>query len=295
MSEFPFLGFGVGLRPCHYPYILEKWPDQIDWFEVISENYMVDGGRPVHVLDRICERYPVVMHGVSLSIGSTDPLDRGYLKRLKQLADRVKPAWISDHLCWGCIGGHNVHDLLPLPYTEEVVAHVAGRVRQVQDFLGRQILLENVSSYMEFTQSVMPEWEFLAAIAETADCKVLLDVNNIYVSAVNHNFDAETYMNAIPVGRVGQFHLAGHSDMGTHLLDTHDHEIKDAVWDLYVKALRRFGPISTLIEWDDHIPQFEELMQEVARAKALYQKTYAAEQPQPERHPEAPLGTHHLA
>lgn len=231
---------------------------------------MVDGGRPLHNLDQIVARYPVVMHGVSMSIGSTDPLDMDYLKRLKQLAERVKPAWISDHLCWSSTGKHSVHDLLPLPYTRETIDHVVARVKKVQDFLGRQILLENVSSYMAFKQSEMPEWEFLTEIAEGADCKILLDVNNIYVSSFNHKFDAMTYINYVPQNRVGQFHLAGHSDYGTYLLDTHDHHVKEKVWDLYVEALKRFGPISTLIEWDDHIPPFEELMTEVARAKEKY-------------------------
>lgn len=227
---------------------------------------MVPGGRPLFILDQIREHYPVVMHGVSLSIGSTDPLNKNYLKQLKSLAGRVKPAWISDHLCWTGVGGHNVHDLLPLPYTEKVIRHVASRIRQVQDFLGRQILLENVSSYLELSQSTLTEWEFLKAVCEEADCKILLDVNNIYVSACNHGFDPVTYLNAIPRGRVGQFHLAGHSNKKTHLLDTHDHPVKEAVWELYSLAVKRFGRISTLIEWDEKIPSFLRVRQEALKA-----------------------------
>lgn len=271
MEAFPFLGFGLGLRTVHYSEILSSWP-QIDWFEIISENYMVGGGRPLYTLQKIGERYPLVMHGVSLSIGSTDPLNIDYLKRLKKLADRVQPAWISDHLCWACTGGHNSHDLLPIPYTEEAVKHVASRVRQVQDFLGRQLLLENVSSYMEYTDSTMKEWEFLTAIVEEADCKTLLDINNIYVSSVNHSFDPLDYINAMPADRIAQFHLAGHMDCGKYLLDTHDHSIKAKVWKLYTKALERFGPVSTLIEWDDKIPSFDVLKRSADQAKGLYEE-----------------------
>lgn len=267
---FPFLGFGAGLRRNHFSYILEEKP-KVDWFEAISENFMVAGGRPLFVLDRMRENYPVVLHGVSLSIGSADPLNRDYLKKLKTLIARVQPAWVSDHLCWTGVGGRNLHDLLPLPYTEEVVAHVSRRVRDVQDFLGRQILLENVSSYMEYTHSTMTEWEFLCAVCEKADCFVLLDINNIYVSSVNHNFKAMDYLTAVPRERVKQFHLAGHQDKKTHLLDTHDHPVKKDVWELYAEALRRFGPISTLIEWDDKIPPFPRLMEEVEKAKILFQ------------------------
>jgi uncharacterized protein len=278
-SETPAgLGFGVGLRTVHFPYILEEWPT-IDWFEIISENFMIPGGRPLAVLDRIRERYPVVMHGVSLSIGSSDPLDLGYLTRLKALAQRVDPPWISDHLCWSSNGRHSLHDLLPLPYTDEAVAHVAQRARQVQDFLERPLLLENVSSYMEFSDSMMPEWEFLTAIAEAADCRILLDINNIYVNAFNHNFDPVAYLEAIPVERVGQFHLSGHSNMGTHIIDTHDHAIIDAVWDLYEVAVARFGAVSTLIEWDDHIPTFPILVEEVARAQARFARGHAGARP----------------
>lgn len=267
---FPFLGFGAGLRRNHFSYLLEQKP-KVDWFEAISENFMVAGGRPLFVLDKIRENYPVVLHGVSLSIGSTDPLNRDYLKKLKNLIDRVQPAWVSDHLCWTGVGGRNLHDLLPLPYTFEAVSHVARRVRDVQDFLGRPILLENVSSYMEYTHSTLTEWEFLRAVCEEANCFILLDINNIYVSSVNHHFNAIDYLAAVPSERVGQFHLAGHQDKKTHLLDTHDHPVKKDVWELYAEALRRFGPISTLIEWDDKIPPFPRLMEEVEKAKILFQ------------------------
>lgn len=269
--HYPFLGFGVGLRTQHYPYILEHWP-QVDWFEVISENYMVPGGRPLYVLDQIRERYPVVMHGVSLSIGSTDPLDKDYLASLKKLGHRVQPRWISDHLCWTGVGGHNAHDLLPLPYTEEAVRHVVRRVGRVQETLGCRILLENVSSYMSFKDSVMSEWEFLTRIVEEADCDILLDINNIFVSSFNHGFDPEDYLDGVPVNRVVQFHMAGHSDKGDYLLDTHDHPIRKEVWGLYAKAVERFGAVSTLIEWDDRIPAFPVLQRLADRCRTIFQK-----------------------
>jgi len=268
MKRFPNLGFGLGLRSKHYPYILKNWP-KVDWFEIISENYMGVGGRPRHTLKSIREKYPIVMHGVSLSIGSTDPLKKEYVKELKYLADDIKPAWISDHLCWTGVGGHNMHDLLPMPYTEEAVWHVVGRIKQVQDYLGRQILMENVSSYMSYTQSEMTEWDFLKAVAIEADCKILLDVNNIYVSSVNHHFDPMDYIQAIPKNKVVQFHLAGHSNKGNYLLDTHDHPINKKVWGLYQKAVNRFGPVSTLIERDDHIPSFPVLLKELNQARGL--------------------------
>ena len=262
------LGFGLGLRTDHYEAILDTQP-AVDWFEALSENYLVPGGKPLHFLDRIRASYPLVLHGVSLSIGSTDPLDREYLKALKQLAQRVEPCWISDHLCWTGIAGRNLHDLFPLPYTEEAVRHVAGRVREVQDFLGRQILLENVSSYVAFRSSEMSEWEFLSEIAQRADCHVLLDVNNIYVSAFNHGFDAVEFLNGIPPGRVRQIHLAGHSHCGTHIIDTHDAAIVDAVWDLYAVAVRRYGNVPTMIERDDHIPPLADLVAELGRAREI--------------------------
>ena len=270
-ADFPFLGFGIGLRRDHYVHILENQP-RVDWFEILSENFMVPGGRPLEVLDAVRAQYPVVMHGVSMSLGSTDPLRRDYLRELKTLARRCNPAWISDHLCWTGVGGRNLHDLLPLPYTPEVVAHVAARIREAQDFLERQMLIENVSSYMAFRDSTMAEWDFLAEIAERADCGILLDVNNIFVSAFNHRFDARTYIDAIPRERVIQFHLAGHSDYGTHLLDTHDHPVRDEVWDLYAHAVRRFGAVSALIEWDDNIPELGVLMETADKAHAIHRR-----------------------
>jgi uncharacterized protein len=259
-SDFASLGFGVGLRQPHYARILEHHATdeapRVDWFEVISENFMVEGGRPLAVIDGVRAQYPVVMHGVSLSIGSSDPLSRAYLDALRKLARRVAPAWVSDHLCWTGVGGRNLHDLLPLPYTEETVRHVAGRIREVQDILERRILIENVSSYMAFRASRLTEWEFLSAVAQEADCAILLDINNIFVSAFNHRFDPLGYIDAVPADRVVQFHLAGHSDHGSYLLDTHDHPIRHEVWALYEHALRRFGRVTTLIEWDDNIPEF---------------------------------------
>jgi len=264
----PQLGFGLGLRPAHYESILAEAP-RIDWFEAISENYMVGGGKPLRWLERIRERYPLVLHGVSLSIGSTAPLDRAYLIELKALAERVQPAWISDHLCWTGIAGRNLHDLLPLPQTEEAVRHVAARVREVQDFLGRRILLENVSSYVSFTYSALPEWEFLRAVAEAADCLLLLDVNNIYVNSRNHGFDPLEYLRAVPPRRVQQIHLAGHSRNGELLIDTHDHPVPEPVWALYGEAVRRFGAVATMIERDDRIPPLAELVDELDRARAV--------------------------
>ncbi len=264
----PNLGFGLGLRTEHYQDILAERP-ALDWLEIISENYMVDGGKPLHFLDRIRALYPMVMHGVSLSIGSLDPLDQAYLKRLKALAARVEPRWISDHLCWTGVAGKNLHDLMPLPYTEEAVQHVAARVRQVQDYLGRQILLENVSSYVTYTQSAMTEWEFLSAVCEAADCHILLDVNNIYVSSHNHGFDPREYLRGVPAARVRQFHLAGHTNNGNIIVDTHDHPIIDGVWELYAEALRTFGPVSTMIERDAHIPPLKELLAELDQARRI--------------------------
>jgi uncharacterized protein (UPF0276 family) len=274
MLTFPALGFGLGLRVAHYEAILAAHP-AVDWFEVLTENYLVPGGRPLDYLTRIRERYPLAMHGVSLSIGSSAPLDREYLRQLKALAQRIEPAWISDHLCWTGVAGRNTHDLLPLPYTEEALASVVERVRTVQDFLGRRILLENVSSYVAFRDSHLTEWQFLGEIAARADCLILLDVNNIYVSAVNHEFDPLEYLNAIPAERVQQIHLAGHEDHGDYLVDTHDHPVPDPVWELYASAVRRFGAVTTMIERDDHIPPLEELCAELSRARTLCERTLA--------------------
>lgn len=267
-SDRPDLGFGLGLRPQHYESILATEP-RVDWFEILSENYMVGGGKPLQYLERIRSRYPMVMHGVSLSIGSTDALHRDYLRQLAALARRVEPQWISDHLCSTGVEGKNLHDLLPLPYTEEAVHHVAARVRQVQDTLGRRILLENVSSYVAFAHSTMSEWEFLREVAQEADCLILLDVNNIFVSSHNHGFNPYEYLQGVPVERVWQIHVAGHSHNGALIIDTHDHPVPDPVWALYEEAMRRFGSVSTMIERDDNIPPLEELVAELDVARAL--------------------------
>jgi uncharacterized protein (UPF0276 family) len=274
-ADFPFLGFGVGLRRSHYGYVVDAHP-RMDWFELITENFMVDGGRPLEVLENIRERYPIVMHGVAMSLGSTDKLNREYLRALKGLVRRFEPAWISDHLCWTGVGGHNLHDLLPLPYTEEAVLHVASQIRHVQDFLGRPLLIENISSYITYRHSSLTEWDFLAAIAEEADCGILLDINNVFVNSFNHNYDAEQYIDSIPVDRVVQFHLAGHQHHGTHLLDTHDHPVCDEVWTLYERAVRRFGSASALIEWDDNIPDFSELQEAADEARRRHDSVLRA-------------------
>jgi uncharacterized protein (UPF0276 family) len=240
-----------------------------DWFEVISENYMIEGGRPLMILEKARALAPIVLHGVSMNLGGIDPIREDYLRDLDSLIRRFEPAWVSDHLCWGSFEGRFAHDLLPLPYTEEAIVHVADRIRRVQDRLGQRILIENVSSYLTYKHSTMPEWEFLSSIAEEADCGILLDVNNIYVSAVNNGFDAIAYLDGVPANRIGQFHLAGHSDAGTHLVDTHDHPVPPAVWELYREAVRRFGRVSSLIERDDNIPEFEELTAEADSARAI--------------------------
>jgi uncharacterized protein (UPF0276 family) len=264
----PHLGFGLGLRTVHYEEILAS-RCAVDWFEVLSENYMVPGGKPLHYLDRIRADYPVVIHGVSLSIASTDPLDWNYLRALKALAERVSPHWISDHLCWTGVSGKNSHDLLPVPYTEEALAHVASRVEAIQEFLGRRILLENVSSYVSYEESELTEWEFLSEIAHRADCLILLDVNNIYVSAYNHGFDAEQYLAGVPAERVQQIHIAGHSNCGDYIVDTHDADVIDPVWALYAKAIERLGPVSSMIERDDHIPPLADLVTELEQARRV--------------------------
>ncbi|HTY93310.1 MAG TPA: DUF692 domain-containing protein [Steroidobacteraceae bacterium] len=264
----PIRGFGLGLRPQHYAAVLQQRPP-LDWLEIISENYLVPGGKPLHYLDRIRELYPMVMHGVSMSIGSTAPLDFVYLGRLKALARRVRPGWISDHLCWTGIGGYNLHDLMPLPYTGEALRHVATRIRQVQDFLGQRILIENVSSYLTWRSSEMTEWQFIAELAAEADCDLLLDVNNVYVSSVNHGFDAREFLDAMPAARVRQIHLAGHSQQGDLLIDTHDAPVPPPVWDLYRYAARRLGRIPTMIERDASIPALAQLLTELQRAREI--------------------------
>jgi uncharacterized protein (UPF0276 family) len=262
----PDLGLGVGLRTPHFSHILRENP-AVDWFEIISENFMDSGGRPRYVLEQVAERYPVVMHGVSLSVGSSDPLNREYLRKLKGLATAVDARWVSDHVCWTGIAGRNTHDLLPLPYNDATLAHVVARVRVVQDVLERPLILENPSSYVGFAASTMPEWEFVARLAEEADCGLLLDVNNVFVSAMNHDFDPVEYLQKVPHHRVVQFHLAGHTDCGTHRIDTHDGPVIDPVWDLYRLANRLTGGAATLLEWDANIPTFPEVHAEVLKAK----------------------------
>ena len=272
---FPDLGFGLGLRREHYRHVVTSRPS-VGWFEVISENFMVPGGNPRRVLEAIRRDYPVVLHGVSLSIGSVDPLDRAYLDQLDTLAGAIEPAWISDHLCWGSAHGMYAHDLLPIPYTDEALRHITDRVQAVQEYLGRRILLENPSSYIELKGAEMTEWQFLAELATRADCGILLDVNNIYVSAHNHGFDPYAYLRGIPAERVGQIHLAGHTAEGSLLIDTHDGFVCDEVWELYAAAVSRFGHRSTMIEWDANVPAFEVLQSELERA--AYQAGIAGRQ-----------------
>ncbi|MBZ5523092.1 MAG: DUF692 domain-containing protein [Acidobacteriia bacterium] len=259
-------GVGIGLRIPHYQHIFDKKP-VVDWFEIISENFMVDGGRPLKILDQILERYRVVQHGVSMYFGSVEPLNREHLRRLKALVKRTGTPWLTDHLCWGSVDGRYSHDLLPLPYTFEAAKKTARKVREARDFLEVPIAVENVSSYAEYHVSAMTEWEFLNEVVEQADCGILLDVNNIYVSSRNHNFDPLDYLNSIDPGRVAQIHIAGHSKYRKYILDTHDHPVIDPVWQLYARAIERAGPTATLLEWDDHIPSFQEVHNEALKAK----------------------------
>lgn len=270
----PHLGLGVGLRSVHFQHILKNSPP-VDWFEIISENFMDSQGRPRYVLDQIAERYPVVMHGVSMSIGSTDPLDIEYLEKLKLLADATGARWVSDHLCWTGVAGRNSHDLLPVPLNEETLRHVVQRIRIVQDVLERPLVLENPSSYVTFADSTLSEWEFLARMAEDADCGLLLDVNNVFVSSVNHDFDPAEYIRSVPHERVVQFHLAGHSNLGTHCIDTHDGHVVDPVWELYRLAHELTGGVSTLLEWDAKIPPFPEVHAEVLKARQYMDRQLA--------------------
>jgi hypothetical protein len=265
-NNFQDHGVGIGLRIPHYDHIFSRKP-VVDWFEIISENFMVDGGRPLHVLDRILAEYRVVQHGVSMYFGSAQPADREHLRRLKALVKRTKTPWLTDHLCWGSVDGSYTHDLLPLPYTWEAIEKTAARIREVQEFLEIPVAVENVSSYAEFTDSEMTEWEFLNEVVERADCGILLDVNNIYVSSVNHEFDPMTYVNAVPAERVAQIHIAGHSRYEKYILDTHDHPVIDPVWKLYERAVERCGPTPTLLEWDDRIPSFDEVHNEALKAQ----------------------------
>ncbi len=264
----PIHGAGIGLRTPHYAYIEQEQPS-IPWFEVLVDNYLGKGGLPLRHLELVRRDYPITFHGVGMSLGSTDPLNRDYLKRLKDLMERFQPAYVSDHLCWVSAEGRYGHELFPLPYVESVVNHVVERVQCVQEFLGRSILIENVSSYLTYKISDMEEWDFLSLIAERAGCEILLDINNVYVSARNHGFDPEDYILKVPVDRVRQFHLAGHEDQGTHLLDSHSHSVHDSVWELYKKTLLHLGPLPTLIEWDNNIPEFPVLYAEAAKAQGL--------------------------
>jgi len=267
--KIPPLGFGLGLRKEHYNTILETSP-AVDWFEILTENYLVPGGKPLYFLDQICERYPVVMHGVSMSIGSHDPLDMDYLQQVKDLAERTQAKWVSDHMCFTGVDGINAHDLLPLPFNEEAVRHVSNKIKQAQDFLGRQILLENASTYITYKQSDMTEWEFTMAVAEESDSLILLDINNIFVSAYNHGFDALEYLDGIEADRVQQHHMAGHSQYEGYIIDTHDHDIVQGVWDLYAEAVKRYGEVSIMIERDDNIPELPELLAELQIARDVF-------------------------
>lgn len=270
MSEprlgYPNLGIGVGLRSVHFPHILKHWP-AVDFFEIISENFMDSQGRPRYVLEQIAERYPIVMHGVSLSIGSTDPLNYDYLAKLKRLAGETNAQWVSDHLCWTGVAGRNSHDLLPVPLNEETLKHVVGRIRAVQEFLERPLVLENPSSYVTFANSTMSEWDFLKQMAAETDCGLLLDVNNVYVSSINHDFDPVEFIQSVPSERIVQCHLAGHTDCGTHRIDTHDREVIDPVWSLYQKMHARTGGAATLLEWDANIPAFDVVHAEALKAR----------------------------
>ena len=274
-GNLPDLGLGVGLRTQHYSYVLDNEP-AVEWFEIVSENFMDTEGRPMVVLEQIAERYPIVMHGVGMSIGSTDPVDFDYLTRLKKLADRIKVQWLGDHVCWTGVAGHNGHDLYPMPYNEESLAHMVERIRITQDFLERPLVLENPSTYLTFASSTMAEEDFIAAMAEEADCALLLDVNNVYVTCRNHDLDAQRYLEAIPYERVVQIHLAGHTDKGDHCIDTHDDHVCDAVWSLYAQVMKRAGGIATLLEWDDNIPEFDVLLAEVRKAERFRRKVKGA-------------------
>lgn len=264
--NLPDLGLGIGLRTVHFNHILKNWP-QLDWFEILSENYMDTEGRPMYILDQIAERYPIAMHGVSLSIGSTDPIDFDYLRKLKALATRVNAVWLGDHVCWTGVAGRNGHDLFPIPYDEETLAFIIDRIKIVQDFMERPLILENPSTYLSFASSTMPEDEFIARMAEGSDCGLLLDVNNVYVTCRNHDLDPQAYLENIPYDRVVQIHLAGHTDKGTHCIDTHDGRVIDAVWELYADVQKRAGNRATLLEWDAEIPSFDEVHAEALKAR----------------------------
>ncbi|HEY2546943.1 MAG TPA: DUF692 domain-containing protein [Candidatus Acidoferrum sp.] len=271
-NNFTNYGIGIGLRAPHYDHILSRKP-VVDWFEIISENFMICGGRPLHILDQILEQYRVVQHGVSMYFGSAGRPDREHLRRLKDLVKRTKTPWLSDHLCWGSVDGHYTHDLLPMPYTFEAARITAHKIREVRDFLEVPVAVENVSSYAEYHVSEMTEWEFLNEVVERADCGILLDVNNIYVSSRNHDFDPLTYINSVPTERVAQIHIAGHSKFEKYILDTHDHPVIDPVWKLYERAIQRTGHTATLLEWDDSIPSFQEVHDEALKASRFLAET----------------------
>lgn len=267
-AKLPHLGFGLGLRIPHYAHIFEHEP-QVDFFEIISENFMAAGGLPLYNLDRILEAYPVVLHGVCLSLGSPGDLDFAYLEKLKALARRTKAPWFSDHLCWTRLGAHHFHDLLPLPYTEAAVRRVADKARIAQDFLEIPFGIENLSAVAEFSAGTMPEWEFYRSVVEKARCRMMLDANNIYVSSRNHHFDPFEYVRGLDLSRVCQIHLAGHSDKGEYVLDTHDTPVREAVWEIFREIYRGCGGASTIVEWDDAIPEFGVVHGEVLKAKKL--------------------------
>jgi len=261
-------GFGLGLRQEHFDTVLEK-AVPVDWFEILSENFMDSHEGYWQFLADVREKYPLVMHGIAMNIGGTDPLNASYMETLKQLAEVAKPVFISDHLCWTGVHGINSHDLLPVPYTQEALTYITGRIKQAQDMLGRQLVMENPSTYAEFTASTMPEWEFLAALTEAADCKLLLDVNNVYVGAFNHRYDAKRYIDAIPASRVAYMHMAGHRNKGTHIIDTHDDHVVDAVWELYRYTVQKLGNLPVMIEWDSNVPKFNVLLAELDKARAI--------------------------
>ena len=261
-------GFGLGLRTAHYADFLAQ-PQPLDWLEIITDNYLIDGGKPLAVLDSIRRDYPVAMHGVAMSIGAAQGVDLAYLRQVKALADRIEPLWVSDHLCWTGPGPEQLHDLYPLPYTDASARHVVAQIRRAQDVLGRRLVVENVSSYIRYSEDSASEWQFLSYIAHEADCLLLVDVNNIYVSSVNHGFDPRHYLHALPAHRVQQIHLAGHSNNGDHIIDTHDHPVAPAVWALYAQACERFGAVATMVERDDHIPPLAELLGEIAMARQI--------------------------
>lgn len=269
-SDFPYLGFGVGLRSQHFQYILDNQPE-MDWFEIISENFIDSKGWPRKVIEQMAEHYPIVMHGVSMSIGSTDSLNIDYLKKLKAFAEKIDAKWISDHLCWTGVLGKNSHDLLPLPLTEETLIHVVDRIKRVQDILERPLVLENPSSYLQFQDDSLTEYDFIREMANLSDCRLLLDVNNVYVSSFNHQYDPSTYIQSLPLEKVVQFHLAGHTNKGTHIIDTHDDHVVTEVWKLYAEAIKKTGPVSTLLEWDANIPEFPELRKEILKAKTIFE------------------------